>query len=1055
MSLPPLTIIPAGAGSGKTHTIQEKLGDWVTQKRVSPERIVAVTFTEAAAAELRERIGTKLLNLGRVDEALRLDQAYISTIHGFGLRILTEFAFESGGSPQPRLLNEDEKNALIRQALARTDKTDEITSDLAAYGYTYDFNTGRSPADLFRDDLLRIVELLRSVGWQSYTDAYAIQAAEWIAQRYGTTADGDQLSEILRQRVEALLQAYPESLAREYGTSPTATKAFLSDFQNLHRALDGDALDTDWNLWKSLRSLRQSKRGTPLPPDYDALASSVTAAADELPRHPGPLAHACAHVDALLSAGQEVLVHYAAAKREAGLVDYSDMIAMAGQLLRERPDVVDTLVSRVDCLVVDEFQDTNPLQFALLWQLKEAGVPTIVVGDLKQAIMGFQGADSRLFEALARQNPAASKPLTRNWRSQPRLMDFVNALGPGLFGDDYVSLQPQSKDSILKPFEVLSFPVKSKKDLHAIRAVAVGERLQTLLDDSTQQIVDRRTKKLRRLRGSDIAVLCPTNPMLVTYAEVLRAQGLHVRLQADGWFVSRPVQIAWHALAYLANPADRHAALYLAVTELGSLSLHAALHQLMDSGRIEEPLLHRLDNITDDVAERTVYALVADTLATLDLFDVVALWPDGEQARANLLRLLAEADQFTDANQEALANGGFHGNGVQTFLSWIAAKVNEKDGDKQPDPRVLDEDAMVLATWHSSKGREWPVVAVCGLDRGVKVRLPNVELGYSTFDELSRLLEHARIEYAPAFAAAETNERFLAELQDAEETAARRLLYVAVTRARDKLVMEWPAYLTGKKSTTYWSILTSNCDLSLGKNTIKIGANDFACPVFEGKAEFPQDLDLHRTLAGSELLTVGRRAIRPGAVRQALTPDSRTPSQIKTRLKAGDRARLIAERYSEGLEIDVGLSGTAFGTFMHRCFEVLGPRPDFSARIPRITGVGVDPAVVMQIAAAVKRFEAWHKDYLKSESVLREWPLLALDEQGSVVSGTADLIVQTRAGVWVIDHKSDQIDDPVQTFQGYLAQLESYALALTGEGQTVLGIAINWIRRGEVVLKQI
>ena len=76
------------------------------------------------------------------------------------------------------------------------------------------------------------------------------------------------------------------------------------------------------------------------------------------------------HVQALLSAGQEVLVHYAEAKHEAGLVDYSDMIAMAGQLLRSRPDVLQTLVQRVDCLVVDEFQDTNPLQFALLWQLK-------------------------------------------------------------------------------------------------------------------------------------------------------------------------------------------------------------------------------------------------------------------------------------------------------------------------------------------------------------------------------------------------------------------------------------------------------------------------------------------------------------------------------------------------------------------------------------------------------------------------------------------------------------------------------------------------------------
>ena len=141
--------------------------------------------------------------------------------------------------------------------------------------------------------------------------------------------------------------------------------------------------------------------------------------------------------------GQEVLVHYGTAKREAGLVDYSDMIAMAGQLLREQPAVLATLVSRVDCLVVDEFQDTNPLQFALLWQLAAAGVPTIVVGDLKQAIMGFQGADPRLFDALQVQSAAACEPLTRNWRSQPQLMAFVNAIGPGLFGAEYVPLTPQ------------------------------------------------------------------------------------------------------------------------------------------------------------------------------------------------------------------------------------------------------------------------------------------------------------------------------------------------------------------------------------------------------------------------------------------------------------------------------------------------------------------------------------------------------------------------------------------------------------------------------------
>ena len=1054
MTLPSLTVIPAGAGSGKTYTIQQRLGDWVRDGLVAPERIVAVTFTEAAAAELRERIRAKLLAMDRAEDALRLDQAYISTIHGFGLRVLTEFAFEGGTSPQPRLLNEDEKNTLIRLALSRTDKADEIMSNLAVYGYTYDFVTKRSAEDIFRDDLLRIVELLRSLGWQDYTDVYATQAAAWISGRYGPTVDGDELSVALRHSVEALLKAYPESLDREYGTSPTATNAFLSDFQNLNRALGGDVLNRDWKLWESLRKLRQSKRGTELPEMYDKRSSAVIAAANELPRHPGPLAHANAHMQALLSAGQEVLVQYAKDKHEAGLVDYSDMIAMAGQLLRSRPDVLQTLVQRVDCLVVDEFQDTNPLQFALLWQLKEAAVPTIVVGDLKQAIMGFQGADPRLFEALIDQHPEMSHPLTRNWRSQPRLMDFINALGPGLFREDYFPLVPQSEASRLAPLDVVSFPKKARKDQHAIRAAAVGERLKALLDDNAQQIVDQRTKKLRRLRGGDIAVLCPTNPMLATYADVLRAQGLRVRLQADGWFSSRPVQIAWHALAYLANPVDRHAALYLAVTELGSLNLQDALTQLMDHGHIDEPLLVRLDELAEGATERTVYALVADMIRALGLFDVVTLWPDGEQARANLLRLLAEAGEFMDANRETLASGGFHGSGIQTFLPWLATKVEEKDGDKQPDPRVLDENAIVLTTWHGSKGQEWPVVAVCGLDREIKARLPNVKLGYSTFDELSRLLEQARIEYAPKFAAAETNDRFLTELQDAEETGARRLLYVALTRARDKLVLEWPGYLASRDNTTYWSILAGECDLNLDESRIYAGEDAFPCTVVEGQEKFPDDLDINAVAEDSTLPVTGRRAIQPNAVPEMLTPDSRTPSKADTVTDIEGGTGLVVERYGQGLEVEIGLTGKGLGTFIHRCFEVLGPEPDLKERIPQITGVEIEPGELQKIAIAVREFESWLVDHLDSSSVLREWPILALDEQGTVVSGTADLIVETPRGLWVIDHKSDRVDDPEAAFITYRPQLETYAKSLANAGKQVLGTGINWIRRGVVVLSR-
>ncbi|MCY4656068.1 MAG: UvrD-helicase domain-containing protein [Gammaproteobacteria bacterium] len=1053
--MPSLTVILAGAGSGKTYRIQQQLADWVKAGIVKPERIVAVTFTEAAAAELRQRVSTELLDNGQLKEALRLDQAYISTIHGFGLRILTEFAFEASSSPQPRLLNEDEKNALIRQALSSTEKANEVISNLAAYGYSHEFNTQKSAEDKFRDDLLRIVELLHSLGWQTYSDIYASQAAAWISDSYGPTLEADALSYSLRKSVEVLLEAYPTSLEQEYGNNKTAANAFSKNFQDLKRSLIGDSLDTDWNLWEKLRGLRQSMRRSKIPEMYDTLSSAVKEAANQLPLHPGPLEHAKVHVQALFSAGQEVLVHYAEAKQEAGLVDYSDMIAMAGQLLRSRSDVRDSLKQRVDCLIVDEFQDTNPLQFDLLWQLKTVGIPTILVGDLKQAIMGFQGADPRLFESLIDQHPAETQPLTQNWRSQPRLMNLFNALGPGLFGEEYVTLDPRRTASRLEPLDIVSFPSKAEKDQHKIRAITVGERLKTLLNDSNQQIKDERTKKFRRLSGGDIAVLCPTNSMLNTYAEVLRAQGLRVRLHEDGWFTSRIVQLVWHALSYLANPGDRHAALYLAVTELGSLSLQEALTQLMDQGSIDDPLLDRLGELAEGVAERNMHTVVADSINTLGLFDKAALWTDGDQARANVLRLLAMAGEFMDANREALTSGGFHGSGIQSFMAWVSAKRKEKDGDKQPDARVFDENAIQLTTWHSAKGREWPVVAVCGLDREIKARLPNFEMGYSDFDDLSGLLKRAYIEYSPNFAASETKDRFLKKLQLNEEIEARRELYVALTRARDKIVLEWPGYLvrSKSKSPTFWSILKGGCGITLGEQSIQVGEQEFTCTVIEDLSELPDDFDDDTETEDSALPVTGRRAIQVGVVPKSLTADSLAPSTTEAITDRVRKEDLLVERYGSGLDVGIDLTGRVFGTFIHRCFEILGARPDIKERITQITGVEIEKDDLEKICFAVGQFESWLEDHFGGNSVLREQSILALDEHGSVIYGTVDLIVETSKGVWVIDHKSDQVDDPTQEFTKYQSQLESYAVALSKEGKSILGIAINWIRRGEVSLQ--
>ena len=1042
----PLRIVRAGAGSGKTYSIQHSLGELVESGEVAPERIAAVTYTEAAAGELRERIGRRLLEMGRVDDALRLSEAYISTIHAFGLRILSEFAFEAGTSPMPRLLTEHEQGALLRRALATTDKANALVDELESFGYVYDAATKTSGFDRFRNDVLNAVELLRAIRAQESARVNDLirRAKRQIRDRYGLVSDADRARSRLTAGARALLARFPGPLADSFGTNKTARNDLHRDFNLLSRAVRTRALRTDWKLWQGLRNLRLSKRGCQLPEEYDVLAKRVRDAADSLVTHPGPLRHACDHLEALLLAAHDVHGHYRTAKQQAGLVDYSDMTAAAGRLIRERPDALAALAARIDCLVVDEFQDTNPLQFALLWNLRQHGIPTFVVGDLKQAIMGFQGADPRLFDHLARQHPEATESLRQNWRSQPSLMGVINAIGRQLFAGEYTPLGPRAQPSPIRPLDLVVTPIKPKKNAVPLQARAMGLHLREVLHAQALQVTDRESGKSRPLRAADIAVLCPTNFLLATYADELRKLGLAVNCPAEGWLQSRPVQIAKHALAYLANSADRHSALYLAVTELGSLRLEEGLRQLMDTGSVRDPLLHRLDELADGVADRTVYALVADVVDALGLFDEVSTWSDAEQARANLVQLLSTAGEFMNSDRAALAHGGYHGSGILPFLAWLGDRALRDDA--QPDKHVIDEDEIVFRTWHSSKGLEWPVVAVCGLYRKVAGRLPFMGTDYDSFDDLAGILERAYIRRFPRFMAKEHNQSALEDLQTEAETEARRLLYVALSRARHKLVLEWPQYLARSrgKSVTYWSVLGAEVRRIGPYRKFRIGGESF--PYEPG---ITADPDATVRDGGQDRLPeTGRRALRRAPIHDVSTPDSLSPSMIEV---GRDRpAQYRAERYGPGLNPEIGLAGTALGDFLHQCFELLGPNPGLTDRIPELTGVDVSPEGLDEILGEVRRFEGWLTASLQPREVLREWPVLMLDPVGTVISGTVDLIVHSKNGCWILDHKSDNVSDLGDAMGHYVAQLEAYGKALAAAGEHVLGIGIHWIRRGQV-----
>ncbi|WP_114965330.1 UvrD-helicase domain-containing protein [Alkalilacustris brevis] len=1052
-----LTIVPAGAGSGKTFHIKSELARLVKAGQVRPERIMAVTFTEAAAGELRERIRATLLAEGLVEEALAVERAYVSTIHGLGLRILTEHAFAAGRSPQPRHISEAERELLIREELAHCEAFDAIKRDLPRHGYKAQGWNGTTIEDDFRNAVFGAIDLLRGLGDGGTDPALAIDAEAALRAAYGKVSkDPGKLDTRLQTAAAQLLEEFPEGGTPYNGTTKAARDDFRAQLAALRAASAGRAQSRDWAVWETLRSLRTKARGADIPERFVTLSEDVMAAAEGALVHPGPLEDACTNLRALILGAQAIMAGYAERKRSAGVIDFADMIVDAERLLREHPEVLRAIIEDADCVIVDEFQDTNPVQFALLWRIAQAAPRTLLVGDTKQSIMGFQGADPRLTEALVAQFPDNVMPLARNWRSDPRVMGLVNALGARLFPGAYVALAPQRHDTGQTALEFLRIPQgrrsnKSRPEQH------VAARIKAILDDG-DTIIDRHSPidapRPRRVRPGDIAILCRTHAQAGRYADSLQELGVPVRINRMGWMQAPPVAAARHALALAADPADTHAALSLLTLGPAAMPLQEAMSALADGTLLDDPALGPVRQLSALAATAPLGVVLSEVIAAADLRDWAARLPDAAQMRADLLRLEAEAQTFEAAHRDMKAAAGFYGHGAQVFLGWLEARRLERDFDRHPDPGSGAAEGVQVVTWHSSKGREWNITVVVGLDTTITERPGTLRAEFADFSELGDVLARARLRLTPVLPIKDKQAVFLEAKRDAAQADARRLLYVALTRARDRLVLEWPDFKLKKPSDgpgpgNYAEMLADECGLEVQAGKAAIGKERFAARILEcGDAPPPEFDDPEEDWAAP------RPAFGEPRARRAITPTlwRRRPSQATSiPLAAAPAVEIIDLGTPVALDGEAPEPADLRGTAWHLALRTALARPDLQDRAGAATGLG--PQTLTAIAAQADALRRW----LEAKGYARlhvELPIQIEAASGAQTNAIIDLLAEGENGFLIVDHKSGGAEDLAARHATYQPQLSAYAEAVATQfpDKPVRGTAINWMRRGSVTL---
>lgn len=841
--------VSAGAGSGKTFTLTQRImyalrpgskpqGQWADPQVPEPfldsiDQVLAITFTEKAAEELKERIRAALIDEGMDAEAAKVDNAWISTIHGMCSRIIRAHALDLGLDPAFGVAEyaEDLKRAAVEHVLRRA-----IAEDATGAG-AY-------------DDLLAAFALENESGSYSARSLMAILFKVLSAASASVGGLGAFCQVRPAPSHVALMEAYREiALAPSYANAEAAQRALDALDAYVGSARDMEALRTCFASCDAL-----SLRGRGMGKDEKAAVAEV--------RRERILFFAESYLgmkgDALsqlMDLAADVQAEYEALKAEKSLLDNDDLLTRAYDALKDNPLVRAEFAGKFKMVMVDEFQDTAQQQVELVRLLCGAdGRELCTVGDAQQSIYRFRGADVSVFrrkkKEVERSGQGVSCSLDVNFRSHADILAYADKIFEGgegnPLGRDFLHLD-SCGEATRKGARALVDPTTARRQAVLVAGGSSQERAQ-----HKARAIAERFARLRAREGfapGDMVILMKRLTDADVYARAVRAAGMPC-VVAGGTSVFRQapeVGAITALLAFLANPDDGQKGLMplltspmfcLGATELLALATHidpqagivdsrTLTGQVFLSGEIMEefgelPLLTRAREVLGRAVRRVGNDRVADIVR-----DVVNesgwLFRLERSGQAQDRAVAANVLKALDIVERESAGHAFAPRLVARAYESHIAHIKES-------PAALngaDEDAVRIMTVHASKGLEFPVVAVAECDgisndgdalqaveregRTYWSALPN---RFDLADDADMLtvpeLDEDNVTHevperaAEAFAYMKRENRLL----DYEEAA--RLLYVAITRAREvailafgvrfatELVPEHPTSLVGE-----------------------------------------------------------------------------------------------------------------------------------------------------------------------------------------------------------------------------------------------------------------
>ena len=810
MNLEQLKIISAGAGSGKTYRLTEEMVSLLKSGEVRPNGIVATTFTRKAAAELQERVRVKLLSDGLSTAADELGNALIGTVHGLGVKLLRRFAFEAGVSPQVDILPDGEQQQMFNQSLAAIleleliENMDKLVDRLGLskrMGF-YDW----------RKEVRNIIDIARANDF-SIDDMNASRQKSWesfqaFLPKVSTKEEATAYQE-LKQQINDTIAALEQGEDHTKVTS-TAKNQLAASLRELE-------LRTHlyWHQWAKLGKLKVGAKSRFVVEglhDFAWKHESLPAFQADIKRF----------IDLLFQTAIAAMKEFDAYKKRRGLIDYTDMEVLVSRLLDQK-SVQEVLSDELDLLMVDEFQDTSPIQLEIFLKLSKLTKYSVWVGDPKQSIYGFRGADPRLMQAIIDAAGGVKKENIQinSWRTRAELVYFSNALFCKAFNtmpSEQVALEP------IRIPEGNQFSIPESTDMEQAlihwhfdwdgdqKRSPAQPWMEDCIANSLKEWLESKvvfqpkgTKIFRAVKGGDVAILCRSNAACVAMAEAIQRTGLKAAIATSGLLNTAEARLILACLKYILQAEDA-----LSVAEILILTGQQDLQTMVEDRLTyvqeyeetpyyqrppwseENAIIGRLDELRPRLAEMSSAETLDLLLETLDLRRFIVTWGNAEQRLSNVdcLRKLALEYEANCNNTHTAASLG----GLLLWLNTLAAKKEDYQGAAE------DADAINVLTYHKSKGLEWPVVICHSLEQKLRADLWGMELVAEQEDvDLNQVLKGRWLRYwVNPYGDQQSKTPLLERMATSKEQTVKkeqalaeeaRLMYVGITRARDYLIL--------------------------------------------------------------------------------------------------------------------------------------------------------------------------------------------------------------------------------------------------------------------------